>query len=93
MPEGAALGHWLAARAGKLTGSRMKDVMAVKKDGTPKAERANLMRDLLAERLTGESVRHYVNDAMQHGTDTEDEAKSVYEATTGELNDSPPSTL
>jgi hypothetical protein len=32
------------------------------------------MRELLAERLTGFSAPHYVNDAMQWGLDHEDEA-------------------
>jgi putative phage-type endonuclease len=83
--EGEALGHWLAARAGKLTGSRMAVAMSYKKNGEPTAERSNLMRELLAERLTGQSTRHYVNPAMQWGLDTEAEAKAAYEAETGEF--------
>ena len=83
--EGEALAAWLRERAGKLTASRMRDAMAVKKDGKPTAERAKLMRELLAERLAGDSVRHFVNDAMQWGLDHEDDAKAVYEAETGNL--------
>jgi predicted phage-related endonuclease len=75
--------HWLAERAGKLTASRMADAMAVKKDGTPTEARANLMRDLLAERLTGLTVRHFVTPAMEHGLICEDEAWRAYEASTG----------
>lgn len=59
--------------------------MSFKKDGTSTAERAQLLRDLLAERLTGHSVRHYVTDAMQHGLDTEADALAAYEAATGAL--------
>ena len=77
--------HWLAARAGKLTASRMKDAMAFKKDGTPTQDRSNYMRDLLAERLTGLSTRHYVNPAMEWGLANEDAAKRAYEASTGNL--------
>ncbi len=65
---------WLAERAGKLTASRMKDAMSILKNGESGADRAKLMRELLAERLTGFSMPHFVNDAMQWGTDHEDEA-------------------
>lgn len=85
MREGDELAAWLAARAGKLTASRMRDAMSFRKDGKPSAERSQLMRELLAERITGHSVRHYVTDAMQHGLDTEADALAAYEAATGEL--------
>ena len=77
--------HWLAARAGKLTGSRMKDALATLKDGRPAKARADLMRDLLAERLTGLSVRHFVTDAMRWGLDTEQDARREYESATGSI--------
>lgn len=83
--EPEQLASWLAARAGKLTASRMKDALAILKDGRPAKARADLIRDLLAERLTGASIRHYVNDAMQWGLDTEPEAKDAYETETGNL--------
>lgn len=85
MREGDELAAWLSARAGKLTASRMRDAMSFRKDGKPSAERSQLMRELLAERITGHSVRHYVTDAMQHGLDTEADALAAYEAATGEL--------
>lgn len=69
---------WLSARAGKLTASRMADAMAFKVNGEPKAERIKLLHELLAERLTGLSVPHVVNDAMQWGLEHEDEAVDVY---------------
>jgi len=83
--EGDELAAWLAARAGKLTASRMADAIAVKKDGSPTVARSNLLRDLLAERMTGSSVRHYVNPAMEWGLATEDDAKAAWEATTGDF--------
>ncbi len=83
--EGAAMADWLSSRAGKLTGSRMKDAMSYTQKGLPSADRSKLMRELLAERLTGQSVRHFVNDAMKWGNDYEDDAKTAYEAFTGEL--------
>ena len=81
--EGAELAAFLAARAGKLTASRMNDALAVLKNGAPAKARSDLIRDILAERLTGESVRHFVNDAMQWGLDREPEAKQAWEAHSG----------
>lgn len=79
------LASFLADRCGKLTASRMAAAMSFRKDLKPTAERTQLMKDLLAERLTGFNVRHYVTDAMQHGLDSEDDAKAAYEALTGEF--------
>jgi hypothetical protein len=80
MLEGDALADWLRARAGKLTASRMRDAMEFLKSGASGAKRTALMHELVAERLTGSSARHYVSDAMLHGLQTEDEAKAAYEA-------------
>ena len=83
--EGDALAAWLSARAGKLTASRMADALDFRKDGKPGAARIKLMHEILAERLTTDSVRHYVTDAMQWGMEKEAEAKAAYEAETGEF--------
>jgi putative phage-type endonuclease len=74
---------WLSARAGKLTASRMADAMAMLKNGQPAAARSQYMRELLAERLTGQSVPHVVNDAMLWGTEHEDEAVDKFVEMTG----------
>lgn len=66
--------QWLAARAGKLTASRMLDAMTILKNGESSAKRAQYMRELLAERLTGFSIPHFVSPAMEHGIEYEDEA-------------------
>lgn len=81
--EADELAAWLAARAGKLTASRMRDAMSFKKDGKPTEARSKLMRELLAERLTGSSIRHFVNDAMAWGLEKECDAKAAYEAHSG----------
>lgn len=81
--EGDALAAWLAARCGKLTASRMADALSFTKAGKPTEARSKLMRELLAERITGSSVRHFVTDAMQWGLEREAEAKQAYEAETG----------
>lgn len=69
---------WMACRCGKLTASRIADATAKTKSGWG-ASRANLMAQLAVERLTGQPVDTYTNAAIQHGIDTEPEARSAYE--------------
>ena len=76
---------WLAERAGCLTASRMAEAMKYLKGGGESADRSNLRDELLAERLTGHTVRHYVSPEMQWGLDHEDEAIEEYETRTGTL--------
>lgn len=73
----------LQARLGKLTASRMRIALGKLKNGESSAERKKLMIDLVAERITGVFVSHYVTDAMQHGIDTEPLAIISYMARTG----------
>jgi hypothetical protein len=81
--EGDALAAWLRARAGKLTASCMPKALDRLKDGSPSKKCLDYQKQLVAERLTGESIHHFVNDAMQWGLDTEDEAKAYWQADTG----------
>lgn len=76
---------WFAMRCGKLTASRFADVMNVLKDGSPGANRRSLVTLLAVERLTGETVETFTNDAMRRGTELEPAARAAYEAHTGEL--------
>lgn len=82
-PQGS--GAWLNQRVGKLTASRMAAAMDFRKDGKPGAEHVRLMRELLAERLTGDAVPHYVNDLMRHGLEFEPQAKEEYEIRSGNI--------
>ncbi len=70
--------EWFAVRAGKVTASRIADMMARTKTGWG-AGRVNYMAELVAERLTGVPQNGYVNAAMQRGTETEPEAITAYE--------------
>lgn len=70
--------EWKMLRLGKVTASRVADVVAKTKTGWG-ASRANYMAQLIAERLTGTPAESYSNAAMQHGTDTEAEARAAYE--------------
>lgn len=70
---------WLAVRVGKVTASRIYDVIARTKGNSFTAARAVYMAELIAERLSGLATEHYVNAAMQWGTDHEAEARIAYE--------------
>jgi putative phage-type endonuclease len=75
---------WFAARLGKVTASRVADVIAKTKTGYG-AGRANYMADLVVERLTGQKASSFSNAAMEWGTQTEPQAKAAYAAKTGIL--------
>jgi putative phage-type endonuclease len=78
--------EWLAQRCGKVTASRIADVVAKTKTGWG-ASRANYMAQLVAERLTNSVEPSYVNDAMRHGTETEPRARAAYSASQGVIVD------
>ena len=74
--------EWFAQRAGKVTASRVADVIAKTKTGWG-ASRANYAAQLVAERLTGNVEPTFSNAAMQWGTEKEPEAREAYEYLTG----------
>lgn len=73
--------EWFAQRLGKLTASRMADVLATTKSG-PSASRKNYLAQLVAERLTGAAAESFSNAAMEWGTSNEPLARAEYEITT-----------
>lgn len=73
---------WFSARLGKVTASRVADVMARTKTGYG-ASRANYMAELLCQRLTGRREEGYTNAAMQRGTELEPVARMAYTMITG----------
>jgi len=76
---------WLNQRCGKLTASRMADAMDLTAKGADSAKRKALKVELLAERLTGDAVPHFVNSFMQWGLDQEPAAKAAYELASGQM--------
>lgn len=76
--------EWFAARAGKVTASRVADVMAKTRSGYA-ASRKNYMAELLCQRLTGTVEESYSNAAMQRGTELEPVARSAYEVDIGAM--------
>jgi putative phage-type endonuclease len=70
--------EWIAIRLGRVTASRVADVVARTKSGWG-ASRANYLAELIAERLTGTAAETYVNGAMQWGIEKEPDARAAYE--------------
>jgi putative phage-type endonuclease len=70
---------WFQARLGKVTASRVADVIAKTKSGYS-ASRDNYMAQLICERLTGQQGESFTNAAMTWGTETEPLARSAFEA-------------
>lgn len=69
--------EWLRERLGKVTASRVADVIAKTKSG-PSASRTNYAAQLIAERLTGEPQETFISGQMAWGTEKEPEAKAAY---------------
>lgn len=76
--------EWFAQRLGCLSASRMGDMLAKTKSG-PSASRANLLAQLVCERLTGKPTEMYESPDMRRGTELEPLARAQYEAATGSI--------
>ena len=78
--------EWFQKRLGKVTASRIADLMAKTKTGTG-ASRANYMAQLVTERLTGTPTEGFQSPAMAWGTEQEAAARAAYSARMGVLVD------
>ena len=80
---GMPTAEWLQLRCGRITGSRLGDVMAYSKqkgkDGIELKARADYRMELLAERLTRQTADHFVTNEMKWGAQQEDFCRSLYE--------------
>ena len=72
MTQGTA--EWFNDRLGKVTASKIADVMM--KPST--AGFQNYRAQLVCERLTGTPTETFKSAAMEHGTETEPQARAVY---------------
>ena len=79
--------EWTWARTGRITASRMCDVMATLKRGGEAASRRDYRAELIAERLTGRAEDHYVSKEMKFGTEQEPFARTAYEIKTENIVD------
>ena len=75
--------EWLDLRLGKITASRMKDVLSNGRGGKPSKTAESYMIELIAEQLSGQSKPFFENDAMRWGTETEPQARAMYELESG----------
>lgn len=71
--------EWHELRRETITASKFKDVMS---KGAGKTRKA-YMYQLAAESITGEVAESYSNDAMLWGTETEPQARAMYELESG----------
>lgn len=75
--------EWRQMRCGKVTASRISDVMA---QGQGKS-RASYARQLVAERLTGVPTEGFKSASMERGNEAEASAREAYEYHTGTFVD------
>lgn len=73
--------EWHAMRLGKVTASQMANII-MKPDA---AGYQNYRAQLVCERLTGRATETFKSAAMQHGNDTEPQARAMYIMTTGRM--------
>jgi putative phage-type endonuclease len=74
--------EWFQARLGKVTASKVSDVMAKTKSGYS-ASRENYMAQLVVERMTNKQSETFTNAAMEWGTQQEPFARAAYEIKQG----------
>ena len=70
--------EWFMARKGKVTASKIADVMAKGKGGAPSLTRQKYLDQLVTERLTRDIAEGYTNDAIQRGIEMEATARAAY---------------
>ena len=81
IPQGSP--EWFAVRMGKITASRLGDIMRKTKWGES-TYKAKVRLELAIERITGKSASSVVmNQAMRDGVDREPDARKLFEAITG----------
>ena len=74
--------EWFQQRLGKVTASRISDVIAKTKTGVS-TSRQNYLVQLVSERITGKKGDSFVNQAMLDGIERESDARELYMRTRG----------
>jgi len=69
--------EWFQQRLGKVTASRISDVIAKTKTGVS-TSRQNYLVQLVSERITGKKGDSFVNQAMLDGIERESAARGLY---------------
>jgi len=78
--------EWFVARLGKVTASKITDVLATVKTGEA-VTRRNYRMQLVCERLTGRKAETYTNAHMERGNALEPLARASYELKKGVMVD------
>lgn len=74
---------WFAVRNGKITASKLSDLMRKTKYGES-TYKTRLRMELAIERITGKSASpNFMNQAMHDGVEREPQARTLFEAVTG----------
>jgi len=81
--------EWHQLRLGKVTASRVADILAKTKSGAS-ASRGNYLIELALQRVTKTIEESYSNSYMEWGTATEPQARVAYEVKTGNFVDQVP---
>jgi len=76
--------EWFQQRLGKVTASRLSDVIAKTKTGVS-TSRQNYLIQLVSERLTGKKTDSFTNKAMEDGVEREPIARKLYESKTNSI--------
>jgi len=75
--------EWFAVRNGKITASKLSDLMRKTKYGES-TYKSRLRMELAIERITGKSASdNFMNKAMHDGVEREPDARKLFEAVTG----------
>ena len=75
--------EWFKVRMGKITASKLSDLMKKTKYGES-TYKTRLRMELAIERITGKSASpNFMNQAMHDGVEREPDARTLFEATTG----------
>ena len=78
--------EWLAERAGKWTGSKFVDVMAIsERTGKPLKARSDAVWQVVVERMTGQAIEGPGGFALAWGHEVEQFARDAYELETGNV--------
>lgn len=76
--------EWFAVKCGKIGAGRVHDITTKTRTGYG-ASRANVMAEIVCERLTGRFTESFTTASMQWGIDQEAAARDLYSARTGQL--------
>jgi len=74
--------EWHKVRMGKITASKLSDLMRKTKYGES-TYKTRLRMELAIERITGKSTNTFMNQAMSDGVEREPHARKLFEAITG----------